>query len=113
MDSTRRDFISPKLEMIVGSASLHPTSTSDNVDGVEPQVVIGPGSEAEVADVLRMAGAEGMSVIPRGGGTKLSWGNRPGSADLILSLHRLNGVLEHAAGDMTVTVQAGITLQNL
>jgi glycolate oxidase FAD binding subunit len=49
-------------------------------------------------------------VIPRGGGTKLGWGNPPARADIVLSLARLNRILEHAWADLTVTVEAGCSV---
>ena len=52
-------------------------------------------------------------MIPRGGGTKLGWGNPPMRADVVLSTARLNRVVEHAWADLTVTVEAGCTIQNL
>src|SRR5207249_11993774 len=52
-------------------------------------------------------------VIPRGGGTKISWGNQPTRADLVLSTARLNRIIEHAWADLTVNVEAGCTIQNL
>ncbi len=55
----------------------------------------------------------GLGVVPRGGGTKSGWGNPPVRADLILSTARLNRVIEHAWADLTVSVEAGCTIQNL
>jgi glycolate oxidase FAD binding subunit len=52
-------------------------------------------------------------VIPRGGGTKIGWGNPPARADLILSTARLNEIIEHAWADLTVTVESGCTIQKL
>jgi glycolate oxidase FAD binding subunit len=60
--------------------------------------------------VLRVANERELSVIPRGGGTKIGWGNAPRSADVVLSTERLNRLLEHAHGDMTATVEAGMTV---
>jgi len=80
---------------------------------VHPQTVIEPGDEQELAAVLKLADAEGVAVIPRGGGTKLGWGNAPKRADVILSTSRLNRVVEHAWADLTVTVEAGCTVQYL
>ena len=87
---------------------------NDAVRGVQPQLVVAPGNEAEVAAVLRCANEAGIAVIPRGGGTKLEWGNAiPVRGELILSLARLNRVLDHAWADLTVSVEAGCTLQTL
>src|SRR6202790_4849614 len=51
--------------------------------------------------------------MPRSGGTKTCWGNPPVRADLILSTARLNRVIEYAWADLTVSVEAGCTIQNL
>jgi len=75
--------------------------------------VVEPESEREVSEALRCADRDGLAVIPKGGGTKLDWGNPPTRADLILSLARLNRVIEHAWADLTVTVEAGCTIADL
>jgi len=75
--------------------------------------VVEPESEQAASDALRCADRDGLAVIPRGGGTKLDWGNPPARADLILSTARLNHVIEHAWADLTVTVEAGCTIANL
>ena len=95
---------------IVGTDHIRPASPADVVDGVHAQWLVEPGTPAEVAAVLAAADAARFSVVPRGGGTKLTWGNPPSRADVILSTQRLNRILEHAAGDMTATVQAGCTV---
>ena len=92
---------------------MRPAAISDAVEGVQPQMVVEPGSAEELAKILRLANAAGLAVVPRGGSTKMAWGNRPSGADLILSIARLDRVLEHAWGDMTATVQAGCTVANL
>lgn len=72
-----------------------------------------PSSEAQVAEMLRQANADGLAVIPRGAGTKRAWGNPPARADLVLSLAKLNRVVEHVWADLTVTVEAGCTIAEL
>ena len=66
-----------------------------------------------MARELSEAAAAGLAVIPRGGGTKSDWGNPPERADVVLSTRRLSRVVEHAAGDLTVTVEAGCTIREL
>jgi glycolate oxidase FAD binding subunit len=101
---------SQHLTEIVGPEFLRDAAEADVIDGMRPRWIVEPGTPSEIARILATANERGLSVIPRGGGTKLSWGNSPRSADVVLSLHRLNQVLEHAAGDMTVTVEAGCTI---
>ncbi len=102
-----------ELSAIVGPEHLRPATPEDAVDAVQPIGVIAPGTAQEVAQVLRYCNSAGLTVIPRGGGTQLGLGNRPRKADFILSLERLNRVIEHAWGDMTVTVEAGCTIDKL
>jgi len=104
--------IDERLGTVVGPANVRPANPGDTVAGVAPRFVIEPASEEEVGAVLRLANDEGLAVIPRGGGTKLDWGNPPSRADVILSLRRL-GVVEHAWADMTVTAEAGCPVSHL
>jgi len=110
---TQMDQAWTGLNAIVGRENLRPAFAADAVDGMQPSGVIAPGTAQEVAEVLRYCNSAGLAIIPRGGGTKLWLGNRPQKADFILSTERLNRVIEHAWGDMTVTVEAGCTIDNL
>jgi glycolate oxidase FAD binding subunit len=98
---------------IVTAKYVRAAVASDAVAEVQPRFVVEPGNEQELAKVLKLANAAGLAVIPRGGGTKLEWGNRPAGADVILSTARLNRVIEHAWADLTVSVEAGCTLGKL
>ncbi|MGH9374747.1 MAG: FAD-binding oxidoreductase [Terriglobia bacterium] len=101
------------LRAIVGIANVRPGEAGDAVQGVPAPLIIEPASGQELAAVLRYANQAGLCVAPRGGGTKLGWGNPPSRLDLILSTARLNHVVEHAWADLTVTVEAGCTLHSL
>jgi len=101
------------LRAIAGAEHLRAAGECDGVAGVQPQMVFEPGSEIELAAALRCGDAAGLGVVPRGGGTKAGWGNPPVRADLILSTARLNRVIEHAWADLTVSVEAGCTIQKL
>jgi glycolate oxidase FAD binding subunit len=102
-----------ELSAVVGPEHLRPATPEDAVEALQPTGVIAPGTAQEVAQVLRYCNSAGLTIIPRGGGTQLGLGNRPRQADFILSLERLNQVIEHAWGDMTVTVEAGCTIGKL
>jgi glycolate oxidase FAD binding subunit len=101
------------LRVIVSAEHVRAAGTEDAVGGVQPQVVVEPGSEQELATVLQLANSTGLAVIPRGGGTKLDWGNPPRRADVVLSTARLSRVIEYAWADLTATVEAGCTIQAL
>lgn len=101
------------LRAVVAPENLRAASAGDAVSGVRPQFVAEPGDEKQLADALSLANEAGMTVVPRGGATKLNWANPPKKVDLILSTARLNRIVEHAWADLTVTVEAGCTLQSL
>jgi glycolate dehydrogenase FAD-binding subunit len=98
---------------IVGTQHLRAAVEGDEVAGVRPSIIVEPATEQELASVLRLANDAGLGVIPRGGGTKLGWGNPPARADLVLSTSRLDKIIEHAWADLTVTVEAGCTIEKL
>jgi glycolate oxidase FAD binding subunit len=97
----------------VGEEHVRAATPDDSIDGVAPRIVLEPGTPDELARALKTATEAGLHVIPRGGATKMEWGNSPRGADLILSTRRLNRVVEHAWADMTATVEAGCTFQQL
>jgi glycolate oxidase FAD binding subunit len=94
-------------------AQVREAGPDDAVDGVMPRFVASPASVDEAAAVMRGAAAEGMAVTARGTGTRLGWGSPPTRCDLVLDTGNLNRVLEHAAGDQVVRVQAGVGLDQL
>src|SRR6266550_2600621 len=102
-----------KFIALVGNEYVRAATAADAVAGAQPKLVIEPGTERELAEILRLSNEAGLAVIPRGGGTKLGWGNSPARADLILSTVRMTEIIEHAWADLTVTVEAGCTIQRL
>jgi glycolate oxidase FAD binding subunit len=92
---------------------MTPADAGDRIDGVAARFRAAPESAAELASVLSHAGSEGLAVIPRGGGSKLSWGMPPERADVVLETRRLDRVLEHAASDLVVSAEAGVRLSDL
>jgi glycolate oxidase FAD binding subunit len=90
---------------------VRPATEADAVAGVQPALVASPATTEQASSVLRAAAALGLAVIPRGTGTKLDWGNPPERADLVVDTTRLDQVVEHAAGDLVATVQAGVRLE--
>jgi glycolate oxidase FAD binding subunit len=94
-------------------ADLRPAGPADAVAGVQPSWVAAPATVAEAAATMTAAAGLGLSVVPRGSGSRLSWGLPPRSCDLVIDTGRLDRVLEHAAGDWIARVQAGVRLEQL
>lgn len=90
-------------------ATLDPSQRADlAVDGIEPRLHARPASVEACGEVLEQAAADGLAVIPRGGGTHLSLGQPPRRADLVLETTGLDRVIEYEPADLTVTVEAGM-----
>jgi len=105
--------LAEKFELIVGASHVCAATASDAIAGIQPEYIVSPGNEQELAAILASANEAGVAVIPRGGGTKLDWGNPPKRTGIILSTLRLNRVLEHAWADLTAIVEAGCSVQTL
>ena len=58
--------------------------------------------------MLKAAAALGLAVVPRGTGSKLRLGPPPERADLVVETTGMNRVIEHAAGDLVASVEAGV-----
>ncbi len=107
LDTTARQAISSACR------EVHEAEWTDHLDDVAPGLVARPADTEQVAAVLRAAATHGLSVVPRGRGTKMSWGNPPATADVLLDLSALDQVLDHAAGDLIVVAQAGARLADV
>jgi glycolate oxidase FAD binding subunit len=88
-------------------------AAGDVIDGTTPALVIEPASAEQAAAALAWASRERLTTVLRGGGTKMGWGRSPAPIDVVLSTARLNGLVAHRHGDLTATVQAGATLEDL
>jgi glycolate oxidase FAD binding subunit len=75
-------------------------------------LTVAPASTQETAAIVQACCEQKLVVSPRGGGTKLDWGNAV-EPQLVLDTRRLTGVREHSWQDMTATVGAGTTWAEL
>lgn len=70
-----------------------------------------PGSVDEVSMVVRVAHETLTPLVPQGGNTGLVAGQLPFNGEVVLSLERLNSVLDVDVENNTMTCEAGVTLQ--
>ena len=79
--------------------------------GPRPMFAVRPASAEEVAAVVKIAAAAHIPITPLGGGTGLVEGGRASEGGLVLSLERMTRILEIDPSALTMTVEAGATLQ--
>jgi glycolate oxidase len=78
-----------------------------------PDLVVFPGSAAEVAAIVRLANEHRFPVVPRGAGTGRSGGAVPIQGGVVLVLTRLNRILEINTKDLVAVVEPGVILGKL
>ena len=78
-----------------------------------PSEVISPTTKSELASRLSELHAQGKTVVPWGGGTRMGIGNIPAGYDVALDLTDMNSEVEHIPGDMTVVCDAGVKISEL
>jgi glycolate oxidase FAD binding subunit len=107
------DALLQKLRTTVGAANvLTGVELSPYVvEGRTPEAAVFPGSIEEVAAVMALASEVGTPVTPWGGGTAASVGMPAVRAGLVIGLRRLTRLLDHEPGDLTATVEAGMTVR--
>jgi glycolate oxidase len=76
---------------------------------VVPAAVVLPSSAEEVQAVVRLCAREHVPFVPRGHGTGLSGGALPVPGGIVISLARLNRVLDVDIPNRCVTVEPGVT----
>jgi len=78
-----------------------------------PDVVVLPETNEDVSAVVRIASQHDVPVVPRGMSSGLAGGSIPVRGGIVLSLTRMNRILEIDEENMTATVQAGVVTANL
>lgn len=72
-----------------------------------PSCIVYPRTEAELAEVISCAFLNNWRILTCGSGSKLGWGGLAKNVQVVVSTERLNQLIEHAVGDLTLTVEAG------
>jgi FAD/FMN-containing dehydrogenase len=112
-----------QLRSIVGDKGLilddqgkHPylTDWRENYLG-SALAIVRPATTSEVAAVVKLCAAEKVAIVPQGGNTGMSGGGTPHEAgrEIVLSLTRMNRILEVDAIGYTMTVEAGVVLKTI
>jgi glycolate oxidase len=116
LTSGRKTVLRRELEAIVGPGGV--LSDPDELlvyesDGLTlfralADFVVFPTSAEQVAAVVKLAGREGMPFVARGAGTGLSGGCLPAEGGLVLSMMRMNRVLEVDYANQLAVVEPGL-----
>jgi len=109
-------------------AAVGPKGVVEGAEAIEPyllesrgmfhgaaRLVVRPANTAEVSEVVRLARAARIPVVPQGGNTGLCGGGVPGQdgRSIVLSLGRMNRIRALDPIDFTVTAEAGCILAEI
>ena len=75
----------------------------------KPLACVLPKTKDEVSAVLEFAAAHNIPIVPRGAGTSLSGGALPRADGILLSLTRMNRILEIDIENRCVVTEPGVT----
>ena len=78
-----------------------------------PEVVVKPRTAKEISLIMQLAVQEKVPVTPRGAGSGLSGGAVPLYGGILLSLERMNSILEIDMGNLMVVVEPGVITNEL
>lgn len=82
-------------------------------DAAAGSVVVKPKDTAETAAVMKLANENAVPVVVRGGATGLAGGCTPVVDSIIISMERMNHILEIDQENMVAVLEAGVTLMDL
>lgn len=106
--------IAGQRNVLVDAEALEPY-THDEVVGLsaDPEVVVRVTSAEQVAEIIKLAQRERVPVTPRGAGYGLSGGAVPVHGGIVLSLEKMNRILEIDKENLMVTVEPGVITGDL
>lgn len=103
-----------KIEKIVGKegcttdvAKLYTYGFDASIFHKTPDMVVQPRTTEQVSEVMKIANAERIPVVPRGAGTGLCGSAVPIKGGIVMDMSRMNRVLNVSVGDLWVDVEAG------
>ncbi len=78
-----------------------------------PEVAVTPTTTEEVAELVRLANRHRIAITPRGAGSGLSGGAIPVHGGIVLSVEKMNRILEIDYGNMVAVAEAGVVTNEL
>ena len=102
-----------KLVELSAADAYWQTRISQAVESQTPIYLIFPQTIEALAEIVKQAAQQQWRMLICGNGSKLNWGKIAEDIQLVISLQKCDRLIEHAVGDLTVTVSAGMKLQDL
>lgn len=112
-----------ELRALIGNKNVHVDEekieaySHDETNAEEyghlPEVVITPTTPEQISEVVKLANRENIPITPRGAGSGLSGGAIPTFGGILLTVEKMNKVVEFDIDNMSITVEAGMVTNDL
>jgi len=100
--------------VLTDSEALDPYAHDETVGlWAAPEVVVRATSAQQISEIMQLAQRERVPVTPRGAGYGLSGGAVPVHGGIVLSIEKMNRILEIDHANLMVTVEPGVITGNL
>ncbi len=110
-----KSLITKQLEAIVGKENVLSQEEDTIVYEQDafvmratPDFVVFPSSTTDVSEIVKLANREGIPIVPRGAGTGISGGAIPVSGGIMISLTKMNKILEIDIKNRLAVVEPGV-----
>lgn len=87
--------------------------TPDETLRLLPEIVIKPTTSGEIQLITRYCFEKNIAITPRGAGSGLSGGSIPAYGGIVLSLERMNRILEIDIENLIVVVEPGVITNDI
>ncbi|MDD2532866.1 MAG: FAD-binding oxidoreductase [Candidatus Methanomethylophilaceae archaeon] len=112
--------ICKSIEKIVGkegystrTADLYTYGFDASIYHKTPDMVVQPRTTEQVSEILKIANAAKIPVVPRGAGTGLCGSAVPIMGGIVMDMSRMNRILKVSVADLWVEVEAGCIYDDL
>ncbi|MDY0294134.1 MAG: FAD-binding oxidoreductase [Candidatus Methanomethylophilaceae archaeon] len=109
-----------RIEAVVGrdgystkTADLYTYGFDASIFHKTPDMVVLPRTTEQVSEIMKIASAEKIPVVPRGAGTGLCGSAVPIKGGIVMSMQRMNKIVKVSVGDLWVDVEAGCVYDDL
>jgi D-lactate dehydrogenase (cytochrome) len=98
---------------VTDAADIAPYVTEErNLFHGHSPLILRPGSTDEVSAICKLATEHRIALVPQGGNTGLVGGQTPHNGEVVISMRRMDRIREVDTASNTMTVEAGVVLQN-
>ena len=109
-----QSIINPSTQLVKVADSPWQAKMSQVVtDSTDAIYLAIPSTVEDLAAIIQVAAQEKWRIITCGNGSKLAWGGLTEKINLVVSSQKCDRIIDHAVGDLTVTVEAGVKLADL